>query len=67
MAAVQALCGVFRGAGSTRQAMMISLIMQYVLQLPFAWGVAYFTSFGVLGVWWSYAFANVITLGIAIA
>ena len=66
MAAVQALCGVFRGAGSTRQSMMISLIMQYVLQLPFAWGVAYFTSFGVLGVWWSYAFANVITLGIAI-
>jgi putative MATE family efflux protein len=66
MAAVQALNGVFRGAGSTRQSMMISLIMQYALQLPFAWGVAFFTTLGVLGVWWSYAFANVVTCVIAV-
>ncbi len=58
MALVQALNGVFRGAGSTAQAMWISLFMQYGLQLPFAWGLAWLTPAGVLGIWWSYAFAN---------
>ena len=66
MAVIQALNGVFRGAGSTRQAMMISLIMQYVLQLPFAWAVAFLTTYGVLGVWWSYAFANVLSCALAV-
>ena len=67
MAVVQALNGVFRGAGSTRQSMMISLVMQYGMQLPFAWGVAMFTALGVMGVWWSYAFANVGASIIAVA
>lgn len=66
MALTQALNGAFRGAGSPAQAMGISLIMQYALQLPFAWGVALFTSLGVLGVWWSYAFANAVTAIIAV-
>ncbi|WP_054531163.1 MATE family efflux transporter [Erythrobacter sp. SG61-1L] len=59
MAVTQALNGAFRGAGSARQAMTISLVMQYALQIPFAWGTALFTALGVLGVWWSYAFSNV--------
>jgi Na+-driven multidrug efflux pump len=66
MAVTQALNGVFRGAGSTRQSMTISLVMQYGLQLPFAWGMALFTAMGVLAVWWSYAFANVAAMAIAI-
>ena len=66
MALVQALNGVFRGAGSTGQAMTISLVMQYALQLPFAWGTAFFTTMGVLGVWWSYTFANVLTAAIVL-
>jgi putative MATE family efflux protein len=59
MALTQALNGVFRGAGSTRQAMTISLVMQYGFQIPFAWGAAMLTTIGVLGVWWSYAVSNV--------
>ena len=66
MALVQALNGVFRGAGSTRHSMIISLVMQYALQIPFAWGVSRFTGLGVLGVWWSYAFANVLTSPIVV-
>lgn len=66
MALVQSLNGVFRGAGSTRQSMTISLVMQYALQIPFAWGIAFFTSLGVLGVWWSYAFSNVVTSAIVV-
>jgi putative MATE family efflux protein len=60
MAITQALNGVFRGAGSTRQAMTISLVMQYGFQIPFAWGAALFTELGVLAVWWSYAVSNVV-------
>jgi len=59
MAVTQSLNGVFRGAGSTRQAMTISLVMQYVFQIPFAWGAAMFTPLGVQAVWWSYAVSNV--------
>lgn len=58
MAVTQALNGVFRGAGSTRQAMTISLVMQYGFQIPFAWGAALLTGLGVLGVWWSYSVSN---------
>ncbi len=67
MAVTQALNGVFRGAGSTRQAMTISLVMQYAVQIPFAWGAAMFTSLGVLGVWWSYAVANLVAAALCIA
>ncbi len=59
MAVTQALNGVFRGAGSTSHAMVISLIMQYVFQIPFAWLAAFFSPMGVLAVWWSYPVSNV--------
>jgi Na+-driven multidrug efflux pump len=58
MAVTQALNGVFRGAGSTKQAMTISLVMQYVFQIPFAWGAATLTGMGELAVWWSYPVSN---------
>jgi putative MATE family efflux protein len=59
IALTQSLNGVFRGAGSTRQAMAISLVMQYLVQIPFAWAAATLTPMGVLAVWWSYAVSNV--------
>jgi putative MATE family efflux protein len=67
MAVTQALNGVFRGAGSTRQAMTISLVMQYGFQVPFAWGAATLTAMGVLAVWWSYAVSNVAACALCIA
>jgi putative MATE family efflux protein len=67
MAVTQALNGVFRGAGSTRQAMTISLVMQYGFQIPFAWGAALLTGIGVLAVWWSYAVSNVAASVLCIA
>ncbi|MGC1270175.1 MAG: MATE family efflux transporter [Croceibacterium sp.] len=66
MAAVQCLNGAFRGAGSTRHAMTISLVMQYALQLPFAWGMAFYSPMGVNAVWWSYAFSNCVTAVLAV-
>ena len=67
MAVPQVLLGVFRGAGSTRQSMTISLVMQWGFQLPAAWALAFLTSAGVSGVWWSYPVANVAAALIAIA
>ena len=67
MAVTQSLNGVFRGAGSTRQAMTISLVMQYAVQIPFAWGAAMFTTLGVLAVWWSYAVSNVVASALCVA
>jgi putative MATE family efflux protein len=62
----QVLCGVFRGAGSTRQSMGISLTMQWVFQLPTAWLLAQLTPLGVLGVWWSYPVGNALASVLAI-
>jgi Na+-driven multidrug efflux pump len=66
LALPQVLNGVFRGAGSTRQAMTISLVMQYVFQMPAAWVMALATPLGVLGVWWSYPIANVCAAALCI-
>jgi len=67
MAIPQVLCGVFRGAGSTRQSMTISLVMQWGVQLPSALFLAFLTPAGVLGVWWSYPAANAVASLICIA
>ncbi len=66
MAVPQALLGVFRGAGNTRQSMGISLLMQWGFQLPAAWLLAFMTSAAVSGVWWSYPVANVAATVIAV-
>lgn len=54
----QVLLGTFRGAGSTRQSMTISIAMQWLFQLPSAWFLALATPMGILGIWWSYPIAN---------
>jgi putative MATE family efflux protein len=56
----QVLNGAFRGAGSTRLAMALSLTMLWLFQLPSGLLLAYFTSLGVVGVWWSYPIGNVL-------
>jgi len=54
----QALLGAFRGAGSTRQSMTISIIMQWAFQMPSALFLALATPLGLTGIWWSYPIAN---------
>jgi putative MATE family efflux protein len=58
LAVPQALLGAFRGAGSTRQSMTLSIVMQWMFQMPSAWIIALATPLGILGVWWSYPIAN---------
>jgi putative MATE family efflux protein len=66
LAAPQALLGAFRGAGSTRHSMTISIAMQWLFQMPAAYALALGTSFGILGVWWSYPIANIGALALTI-
>lgn len=61
-AASQALMGAFRGAGNTRQSMTIAIATQWVFQMPCAYLLALATPLGLLGVWWSYGFANIAAL-----
>jgi len=58
LALPQVLNGAFRGAGSTRLAMGLSLTMQWLFQLPSALLLASFTSLGAVGLWWSYPIGN---------
>ena len=57
-AVTQVLMGTFRGAGSTRQSMALSLVQQWAFQLPIAWGLALATPLGLLGIWLCYPLGN---------
>jgi putative MATE family efflux protein len=58
VAVPQAMLGAFRGAGSPSHSMTISIIMQWLFQMPVAYVIAFGTSLGILGIWWSYPIAN---------
>lgn len=46
--------------------MTLSIVMQWVFQMPFAYIVALGTSMGILGIWWSYVFANIAALALCV-
>jgi len=50
----QVMLGVFRGAGSTRQSMALSIAQQWLFQMPAALALALWTPLGIEGIWWSY-------------
>jgi Na+-driven multidrug efflux pump len=41
-----------------RQSMTLSLIQQWLFQLPIAWFLALATPMGLLGIWWCYPLGN---------
>jgi putative MATE family efflux protein len=62
-----ALLGVLRAAGNMMLPMMLSIISQWVVQLPLALILAKHTSFGISGLWWSFTTSNVVMVIITIA
>jgi putative MATE family efflux protein len=58
LALPQVFNGAFRGAGSTRLAMGLSLAMQWVFQLPAALLLSFVLGLGAIGIWWSYPIGN---------
>lgn len=59
LGAFQMLIGGFRGSGSTRAAMIFSIVELWVLRLPLAFGLLIF-GYGVTGVWTAVAVSYVV-------
>lgn len=55
----QILNGVFRGAGNTRQAMLISILILWLIALPASFILSKFTPMGVQGLWAALPIANI--------
>lgn len=56
-----ALIGVFRASGNMMTTMVITLISQWVLQLPLAYFLSRHTGLGISGLWWAFPVTNVLT------
>ncbi|HKJ73516.1 MAG TPA: MATE family efflux transporter [Alphaproteobacteria bacterium] len=66
LAVQQVFSGVFRGAGRTMQAMILSIMGQWLLQIPISYMLSIHDKIGVAGIWWGYPVAGVISLVITI-
>jgi putative MATE family efflux protein len=60
-----ALMGVLRASGQTFEAMVISLVSQWVLNFPLAYILSLHTALGSHGLWWAFPISNVATAIIA--
>jgi len=60
-----ALMGVLRASGNTFEAMLISLVSQWVLQFPLAFILSEHTRLHAHGLWWAFPVSNVATSIIA--
>lgn len=56
-----AFSGVYQASGNTAISMSLTIISQWVIQLPIAYLLSRHTSLGLQGIWWSFAITNVIT------
>ena len=54
------LTGIFRAAGKTTLAMILWIISMFVVEIPLAYLLAYYTSLKVDGVWLAFALVNLI-------
>ncbi|HEX9980239.1 MAG TPA: MATE family efflux transporter [Flavobacterium sp.] len=61
------LTGVFRAAGSTMTAMMLTLVSQWVLQFPLAYILSHKADLAVDGIWWAFPTSNVLIACITMA
>lgn len=59
--------GTMRGAGDTKASMMLTLVSQYLIQFPLAFLFSITLGMGSVGIWWSFAVANVVSTVVAVA
>lgn len=60
-----ALTAVLRAAGEMIPAMAITLVSQWVLQIPLAFALSKLTPLGVDGIWWSTPVSNIVAASAA--
>lgn len=61
----QVISGAFRGAGDTKTAMLLAIILLWIFQFPIAYVLSKMTGLGPWGLWWSFPIANVIATVVA--
>ncbi|MFP8953169.1 MATE family efflux transporter [Natrialbaceae archaeon A-arb3/5] len=80
-AGVMVVQGAFRGAGNTREAMVLSFLSRWIFRIPvalvlaFAWPVTVpvvgfelsALDWGIEGIWWAYAFGMGVSFVVAVA
>ena len=54
----QVISGAFRGAGRTMQAMTLSLLGPWLIQIPGSYLLCMHEGLGVAGIWWGYPAAG---------
>ncbi|WP_266076942.1 MATE family efflux transporter [Haladaptatus caseinilyticus] len=59
--------GGFRGSGSTRVAMILSILSLWVFRLPPAYAFVEWYDRGAMGIWYGIALSNVLTAVVAVA
>jgi len=57
--------GAYRGSGSTRLAMLFSVLGLIVIRVPLSYGLLTWADMGATGVWWGIAVSNVAVLLLA--
>ncbi|EMA39655.1 MATE efflux family protein [Halobiforma nitratireducens JCM 10879] len=82
-AGVMVIQGAFRGAGNTREAMVLSFLSRWIFRVPVALALAFTTvtiplvgvtiptvpgiDLGIEGIWWAYSFGMVASFVVAVA
>ncbi|WP_435153564.1 MATE family efflux transporter [Haladaptatus sp. DFWS20] len=61
------ISGGFRGSGSTRVAMVLSILSLWVFRLPPAYALVEWYDMGSTGIWYGIALSNVLTAVVAVA
>lgn len=61
------LMGTMRGAGDTKSSMVLTVVSQWLIQFPLAVVLAVTLGWGSIGIWWSFALANVLSTVVVVA
>ncbi|MDD2871024.1 MAG: MATE family efflux transporter [Candidatus Gracilibacteria bacterium] len=61
-----ATSGVFRAAGNMKTTLAITLIGQWIIQLPVAYYLSKNTTLGIDGIWYSFVITNILTALISV-
>mgnify|MGYP003473102293 FL=1 len=54
------LTGTFRAAGETKVAMNLTLLVQWLFQIPLVYVFSHHTKLGLEGIWWSFPATNIV-------
>ena len=66
MGGLMVVQGAFRGAGDTRQAMVLSFLSRWIFRIPVALVLAYPLAMAEIGLWWSLAASGTITFFVGV-